>query len=98
MAHPTPGFDGIPAAAITHGACNSWWTGAERSHCAGCCRTFTSLKTFEAHRKGLRCNEPTDVGLVAREEAFGPLWGKPPMSEAERARLSALWARGVGDE
>jgi len=66
-----------PANAIRHGACKQWWTGAERSHCGGCHRTFTSLTSFEKHRKGLRCNDPTTVGLVARQKPYGELWGLP---------------------
>ena len=66
-----------PANAIRHGACKQWWTGAERSHCGGCHRTFTSLTSFEKHRKGLRCNDPATVGLVARQKPYGELWGLP---------------------
>lgn len=77
MALPIPGRDGVPKNAIVHGACGSWWTGEERSHCGGCCRTFTALTSFERHRKGLRCNPPEDVGLVAREKPYGTLWGLP---------------------
>ena len=87
MTHPIPA---IPANAITH-SCGAWWTGGERSHCGGCHLTFTSLTAFEAHRKGLRCNEPASVGLVARRMPFGPLWGKP-MDDAERERLAGLRA------
>jgi hypothetical protein len=66
-----------PANAITHGACGQWWTGAERAHCGGCCQTFSSLTSFEKHRRGLRCNDPASVGLVAREKPYGTLWGLP---------------------
>lgn len=66
-----------PANAILHGACKQWWTGAERSHCGGCCRTFSSLTAFEKHRKGLRCNDPAAVGLIARQKPYGELWGLP---------------------
>jgi hypothetical protein len=72
---PTP--NPIPPNAIRHGACKRWWTGAERSHCGGCCRTFSSLTAFERHRRGLRCNDPASVGLVAREKPYGVLWGLP---------------------
>lgn len=73
MDTPTP----RPANAITHGACGQWWTGTERSHCGGCHLTFTSLTSFERHRKGLHCNNPADVGLVPRDKPYGQLWGLP---------------------
>jgi hypothetical protein len=85
VVHPT---SDIPANAITHG-CGSWWTGAERSHCGSCHRTFTALTAFEIHRRGLRCNEPASVHLVARQMPFGDLWGQP-VDEAQRARLAEL--------
>lgn len=73
----TPTTTRIPASAIRRGQCNSWWTGTERSHCGGCCLTFSSLTAFERHRKGLRCNDPATVGLVARQKPYGDLWGLP---------------------
>lgn len=66
-----------PANAIVHGECGRWWTGAERSHASCCHETFSSLSAFEVHRRGLRCNPPETVGLVAREKPFGTLWGWP---------------------
>lgn len=72
-ATPTP----IPLNAVIHGECGFWWTGAERSHASCCHRTFSSLSAFDQHRKGLRCNPPESVGLVAREKPFGTLWGWP---------------------
>lgn len=85
---PTPGTDGIPKNAIVHGACGSWWTGAERSHASCCCRTFSSLSAFDQHRKGGRCNEPAAVGLAVRTKPFGTLWGWPA-PEGGYARLYA---------
>ncbi|GHB55833.1 hypothetical protein GCM10010331_49620 [Streptomyces xanthochromogenes] len=70
---PTP----IPPNAVIHGECGAWWTGTERSHASCCHRTFSSLSAFDQHRKGLRCNNPEDVGLIAREKPFGTLWGWP---------------------
>lgn len=77
MPLPIPGLNGIPKNAIVHGACGSWWTGNERSHCGGCCRTYSSLTSFDRHRKGGHCNDPASVGLVAREKPYGTLWGLP---------------------
>lgn len=82
-----------PASAIVHGACGSWWTGAERSHCGGCCKTFTSLTSFEKHRKGLRCNDPASVGLVARQKPYGELWGLP----APEGGYAGLHGRSEGE-
>ncbi|MEU4133626.1 FDXHR family putative zinc-binding protein [Streptomyces wuyuanensis] len=72
-----PNTSQIPKNAIVHGACGRWWTGTERSHCGGCHETFTGLTAFERHRKGLRCNPPAEVGLVARQKPYGTLWGQP---------------------
>lgn len=82
LANPLPAGNGIPAqpappGAITHGTCGRWWTGSERSHASCCHETFSSLSAFDAHRKGGRCNPPETVGLVARQKAFGVLWGWP---------------------
>jgi len=73
---PTP-TGSIPKDAIWHGECKSWWTGGERSHASCCHRTFSSLSAFDQHRKGGRCNDPTTVGLVARQKPYGMLWGWP---------------------
>ena len=77
MELPIPGTGDIPKNAIVHGACRRWWTGAERSHASCCHETFSSLSAFEQHRKGGRCNNPADAGLVAREKPYGTLWGWP---------------------
>jgi hypothetical protein len=79
---PTPGRDGIPAYAITHGACDSWWTGLSRSHCASCCRTFSGETAANRHRIGKhgvdrRCADPAEVGLVAAEKPYGVMWSNP---------------------
>lgn len=67
----------IPPNAIFHGECGKWWTGAERSHASCCHRTFSSLSAFDKHRQGGRCNDPADIGLIARGKPFGELWGWP---------------------
>ena len=87
MSLPIPGRDGIPENAIVHG-CGAWWTGNERSHCGGCHITLTSLTAFETHRKGMRCNDPSSVGLVLRQARFGDLWGGAGPDEATSARLA----------
>lgn len=67
----------VPKNAIWHGECKRWWTGAERSHASCCHRTFSSLSAFDLHRKGGRCNDPAEMGLVVRERPYGELWGWP---------------------
>jgi hypothetical protein len=84
---PIPGRDGIPENAIIHG-CGAWWTGNERSHCGGCHLTFSSLTSFEIHRRGLTCNEPAKVGLVARQAKFGDIWGQPGPDPERAERLA----------
>jgi hypothetical protein len=80
---PTPTATALPEQipappnAIWHGQCGLWWTGNERSHASCCHRTFSSLSAFEAHRRGLRCNDPATVGLIARAKPYGDLWGWP---------------------
>ena len=74
----------LPATAIRCGGCKSWWTGLGRSHCPaeGCHETFSCESAAEKHRVGMfgvdrRCAHPAEVGLVAREQAYGLLWGWP---------------------
>lgn len=94
MPLPIPGLNGIPKNAIVHGACGSWWTGNERSHCGGCCQTYSSLTSFDRHRKGGHCNDPAAVGLVAREKPYGTLWGLP----APVGGYAGLHGRTEGEE
>lgn len=94
MALPTPGENGVPKNAVVHGACQRWWTGAERSHASCCHRTFSSLSAFDRHRKGGRCNDPAAMGLVARVKPFGELWGWP----GPEGGYGALHAAGDGSE
>jgi hypothetical protein len=74
---PIPGLNGVPKNAIVHAACESWWTGNERSHCGGCHHTYSSLTAFDKHRRGGVCQPPESVGLVARQKPYGTLWGNP---------------------
>jgi hypothetical protein len=80
--------DQIPANAVWHGQCKQWWTGEQRSHCGACHITLSSLTAFEIHRRGLRCNPPETVGLVARQAKFGTYWGQPG-PDPDRAELRA---------
>jgi hypothetical protein len=72
----------VPATAIRHGGCDSWWTGLGRAHCPACCRTFSCDSAAGRHRVGAvgvdrRCVDPASVGLVARAMPFGVLWSWP---------------------
>lgn len=71
-----------PATAIAHAACGQWWTGPTRSHCAGCCQTFSGETAADKHRIGSFgrdrcCADPADVGLIAVEKPYGVLWQNP---------------------
>jgi hypothetical protein len=51
-----------------HGKCSLvWWqSGNYTSHCAGCCRTFTSLAGFDAHQEldttgRVVCHDPAGI-------------------------------------
>ena len=66
-----------PAWAVSHGACGKWWTGNDRSHCGACHLLFSSLSAFDRHRRAGQCLPPAEVGLVARQQSYGLLWGWP---------------------
>lgn len=72
-----------PPNAITHARCGNWWTGTLTSHCSGCCRTFSGLTAFDAHRDGnhaagtRHCVDPETVGLVVSDTRRFTCWGHP---------------------
>lgn len=87
----------LPSNAIRHPACGGWWTGAGRSHCPACCRTFSCDSAADRHRVGAfgvdrRCADPASVGLVPRERPYGVLWGHPGPDEGATERRAAIWA------
>lgn len=55
--------------------CADTWTGARISHCAGCCRTFTTVPNFDRHRRDFACLDPVEVGLERNERGQ---WSSPP--------------------
>lgn len=71
-----------PRNAIFHAKCGKWWTGLSTHHCSDCCRTFTSITAFDAHRdgshaKGQRhCIHPIKAGLTLAGRAYR-CWGWP---------------------
>ncbi len=60
------------------GKCKAWWTGAQRSHCARCHETFSSLSAFDAHWRnvgpGEDCKDPASIDLIQKEKPYGFLW------------------------
>ena len=69
----TRSFEDLPHAC----RCGARWAGSRTCHCAaaGCHLTFTSVGSFDAHRKGGRCNPPADVGLVLIPGRAYEVWG-----------------------
>jgi hypothetical protein len=54
--------------------CGASWPGTRISHCSSCHETFSSVSTFDAHRRAVdprasqyvgRCLDPRDAGLSA---------------------------------
>ena len=71
-----------PATATVHPPCGNWWTGATRSHCPACCRTFSTDNAADKHRQGRfgidrHCVDPATVGLIPVEKPYGVLWQNP---------------------
>jgi hypothetical protein len=52
------------------GRCGKEWGGMRTAHCAACHVTFTGLTAFDAHRKGGKCAQPEDAGLVEAGRAY----------------------------
>lgn len=63
---------------ISCGRCKSKWTGAVRSHCGGCHRTFAGITAFDAHQQntepGITCADPAERGMIAVEKSWGIMW------------------------
>lgn len=76
----------IPQHAIWH-SCGAWWTGAGRGHCGGCHETFSSQTSFDVHRRGGRCLDPVEAGLVGRPRRWGTEWGWPAPEVARFDRV-----------
>ncbi len=78
-----------PTPTITHPACEGSWTGLSTSHCARCCRTYSSTSAFERHWSDATgtCRHPEDAGLVPVTKPWGTMWSWPPSN-----RLPDSWA------
>ena len=44
--------------------CGTRWSGLNTCHCGGCHETFTSVGAFDRHRRGGKCLDPAEIGLV----------------------------------
>lgn len=73
-----------------HGTCGATWTGARACHCSGCCRTFSGLHLFDAHRRGYgergSCLEPEEMPGVELRDG---IWRHPQMTEDEKRTVFA---------
>lgn len=49
---------------ITCSKCTAVWTGEGRCHCSKCHNTFGGLTSFDQHRKGYRCLQPSKLDLT----------------------------------
>lgn len=60
----------VNAQFITTGCCDATWTGIAAAHCSGCHETFTSASTFDRHRRGGKCLNPAELGMVRADRAW----------------------------
>lgn len=79
---------------LPHGCsrCDSRWAGANTAHCPTCCATFSSPRSFDAHRirrgpKEGTCADPATVGLVLADRVGYQVWGYP-VDEAAAAHFA----------
>jgi hypothetical protein len=76
---------------VSHGACGKSWeqSGNATSHCGGCHETFVSLSTFDAHRRGQRCNPPAEVKVAGTflEQREDGQWYSPGAVAGARERF-----------
>lgn len=56
--------------------CDTTWTGTSRCHCSGCHQTFSSITSFDAHRRRFQCLDPATIGLVQTNG----LWHSPDVN------------------
>ncbi len=75
----------VGAGPITHGQCGKTWTGALRSHCPACHRTFNRDSGAERHRTGAyrdggrTCTDPAALGFTLRDGIwYAPSSGETP--------------------
>jgi hypothetical protein len=79
-----------PAPPHSHGKCGATWTGTRASHCSGCCRTWSGVTLFDAHRKITgehgTCLDPTEVAerVGCPVELRDGVWSYPEMDEATK--------------
>lgn len=75
--------------------CGLTWMATGLAHCAGCCRSFTSVGLFDRHRvavltSGTPCLNPAELmdkgepAMIRRDDG---VWRGPILSEEAKARL-----------
>jgi hypothetical protein len=69
---------------ITCPECDTRWTGLLTCHCGACHRLFSSVRTFDIHRTGGRCNDPAallnrngELRLIPIARQHWKGWGEP---------------------
>ena len=65
--------------------CKNRWGGLNTAHCSACHVTFSTWRSFDAHRSKGLCALPADVGLVPQRRAY-ECYGRPvslPQQESE---------------
>lgn len=68
---------------LPHGhSCGARWSGANTSHCGACHRTFSSVGTFDRHRRGGACLDPAGVGMSLLTGRAYEVWGFPVERES----------------
>ena len=55
--------------------CGVRWSGLSTSHCGACGRTFSSVGTFDRHRRDGRCLDPEPLGMVLLLDRAYDCWG-----------------------
>ena len=74
--------------------CHRTWTSYAECHCRGCCRHFGSVKVFDAHFRGDKCQDPPAISSKANptkwvlvERRSGQVWSTK-MDEKALDRLT----------
>lgn len=77
----------------TCGGCANTWAGLAMCHCATCHQTFGGIRSFDRHRTGGVCHEPTSLGFYYNEsrrcwsEPYS--WARPNADQPAKAVLHA---------
>lgn len=70
-----------PVATLPYGCrCGQRWGGLKTAHCETCHYTFTSVSSFDQHRRKGDCYHPHAVGLERKGRSY-ECWGLPGTRE-----------------